>query len=1531
MKDGGIQISASGGSGSYHYSINGIDWQSSPVFSGLGSGSYPALVRNSDGTCRVNNGLTVLSEPNSPIITFINPKNPKDCGAQDGSITINTAGGTGSFEYSINGGNSWVTTNKFEQLSRGVFQVRVRNDNGTCEVTGGAIELKDPAAPQLVDVIVTDPTDCEGIDGKIEVDALAGATTVQYSLNDGLTWSSDNVFLGLSEGNYDLKLRNNDGSCIVDAGTSTLSDPPTPTISSISGSDPTDCNRTDGTISILAANGTGNYSFSIDNGATWKSFGAFPNLPGGSYAILVRNADGSCVTPVQNYDLVDPVPPVNNGFSALDPSNCADEDGVIEMDANSSTGVQYSIDGGNTWLNSGLFNDLPGGTFELAIRNADTTCVTSLGSIDLLAPSGIEIDRVYGEGVTDCGLNDGAIVINASYDGNSDLEYSIDNGQTWRDTSRFEGLAGGTYDVRVRTIDGTCAVSVPGTRVLEPTAPQVAEVLVADPSDCQKEDGRIFLVDPQNQLFETSIDAGNTFTMQKFYQDLSAGEYWVKVRNTDGTCVTDLGVKVLQEPPTPEIIEVTETQPSACMEKDGSIRLDVNFPGQVHTSIDGGLSWQNRTEFNNLPSGNYPLMIRNADRTCEVTGQTVALKGGSSTLVVTVTTQEADCGVSNGRIFFTISGQTSVVDYSIDGGLTWHEPNTFNNLPSGSYHVMARENYDCITDAGTVQVETSGQPVITDFQKTDPSHCLSPDGTITIAASGNLGTIQYSINGGLSWQGANQFNGLSNGNYQLMVRYDNGSCANEGPQVSMMSPGAPVVLDVLMEEPFCNNEDGSLTIQATPSINTTLEYSIDNGTTWQSEARFTDLAAGNYPIMVRNGDLSCPTQAGTVTLHSGSMPEVDNLIYENPDCIDNDGMIEVQLMQNLPGITEYSRNNGLSWQTAPNFENLSPGSFHIMVRNMSAGEWCTVDAGTMDLIRPSSPSVNISKANPSDCGIEDGRITINASGQFDLEYSIDGTIWQSNAVFENLPGGSYTAMARYTDGNCETIPFPITLSTPESPSIDRVFSQNPDCEGEGSLIAIATHGGTGDLEYSIDGGIQWTVDSLFYDVLPGTYDVMVRNGNGSCEVHGSSVTISQKERPVVTQIYPEIPDCDVANGSIEVQATITDAPLSMLQYSIDAGATWQNSRVFQNLDAGLFHIMVKRIDAPCDLDYGIYRLHGAEQPEIILIENNDPVSCDVLDGKIEILALGRNGLPDANLEYSIDGGVNWNANPQFLNLGGGTYQPMVRFEDGTCAVSSSDITLDTPASPERTSYEMSDPDCDRMNGSISLLASGNPNKTLEYSIDGGQSWTMNGAFAGLNEGNYQVYYRYTDGSCETFDTTLNLAPQNYPVYVDAMTNDPSACDAGDGSISINASGVAGLEYSINGVDWQVGATFNNVAPGSYNTMVRYQDGRCEVNGENITLELQNEVEITSVTTQELSDCNASDGAISIIAFGDDVLEYSINRTDWQSSPDFQNLGLELIYATGSIDEFECTVEETPVTIQALDPIEFDVVECCPHY
>src|SRR5690606_2005629 len=44
---GSITVSSSGGTGMHTYSINGVDFQSSPTFAGLGAGNYTITVRDS--------------------------------------------------------------------------------------------------------------------------------------------------------------------------------------------------------------------------------------------------------------------------------------------------------------------------------------------------------------------------------------------------------------------------------------------------------------------------------------------------------------------------------------------------------------------------------------------------------------------------------------------------------------------------------------------------------------------------------------------------------------------------------------------------------------------------------------------------------------------------------------------------------------------------------------------------------------------------------------------------------------------------------------------------------------------------------------------------------------------------------------------------------------------------------------------------------------------------------------------------------------------------------------------------------------------------------------------------------------------------------------------------------------------------------------------------------------------------------------------------------------------------------------------
>ena len=187
-----------------------------------------------------------------------------------------------------------------------------------------------------------------------------------------------------------------------------------------------------------------------------------------------------------------------------------------------------------------------------------------------------------------------------------------------------------------------------------------------------------------------------------------------------------------------------------------------------------------------------------------------------------------------------------------------------------------------------------GAPTNLSVNPNSPDNCpLLNNGQITITATGN--NLQYSINGGISYQSSNiftgftgnqpsnVFTGLSAGNYMIRVRNTSTGChtdyANNPVTLSgsvcteICDNGIDDDGDNLIDcaDPDCENTNniivgvdlpqncpqltnGQITITASGD---NLEYSIDNGSTYQSSNIFTNLTVGNYYITVRNTFSDC--------------------------------------------------------------------------------------------------------------------------------------------------------------------------------------------------------------------------------------------------------------------------------------------------------------------------------------------------------------------------------------------------------------------------------------------------------------------------------------------------------------------------------------------------------------------------------------------------------------------------------------------------------------------------------------------------
>ncbi len=127
---GTITANATGGSGSYQYSIDDVNFQESAIFQNIGGGSYTVTIKDSDG-CTASVLVTVEAESD---ITFTSTSTEAGCGGSSGSLTINAVGGDGAYNYKVDDG-SFQSSNTFENLSNGIHTVTVRDGNN-CESEG---------------------------------------------------------------------------------------------------------------------------------------------------------------------------------------------------------------------------------------------------------------------------------------------------------------------------------------------------------------------------------------------------------------------------------------------------------------------------------------------------------------------------------------------------------------------------------------------------------------------------------------------------------------------------------------------------------------------------------------------------------------------------------------------------------------------------------------------------------------------------------------------------------------------------------------------------------------------------------------------------------------------------------------------------------------------------------------------------------------------------------------------------------------------------------------------------------------------------------------------------------------------------------------------------------------------------------------------------------------------------------------------------------------------------------------------------
>ncbi|MFM7645713.1 MAG: gliding motility-associated C-terminal domain-containing protein [Sphingomonadales bacterium] len=187
------------GQAPYQYSLDGIGWQTSNQFTGLMAGTYTIRFRETNGC--VGSTSIDITEPSA--ITLSATTVPVVCNGQsNGQLTVISSGGMAPYQYSVDGGANWQTSNGFS-LSAGTYTLSIKDANNCTRIL--PVVMSQP--PVLAGTVSTSNASCNGgNDGALSLTPTGGNGNYSYSLDGGINWQTSNSF-NLAPGSYTVTVK----------------------------------------------------------------------------------------------------------------------------------------------------------------------------------------------------------------------------------------------------------------------------------------------------------------------------------------------------------------------------------------------------------------------------------------------------------------------------------------------------------------------------------------------------------------------------------------------------------------------------------------------------------------------------------------------------------------------------------------------------------------------------------------------------------------------------------------------------------------------------------------------------------------------------------------------------------------------------------------------------------------------------------------------------------------------------------------------------------------------------------------------------------------------------------------------------------------------------------------------------------------------------------------------------------------------------------------------------------------------------
>ncbi|MDB4126981.1 GEVED domain-containing protein, partial [Flavobacteriales bacterium] len=1181
--DGSINISVSGGSGTYSYSWSNGD--TTEDITNLSANTY-ILSLSDNNNCFIQDTFTIDSQT-IPILVSFDSSNYNgaviSCNdSSNGYLVANTSGGLGNLTLLWSNSS---TSDTIFNLSEGLYSVTVSDSIGCSNSESIYIH-----EPQEISVYrQQNQASCISQNQNIGITLVITGGTPGYSEN----WFGINPDSLILNTQYTYTITDTNNCAFTDTFTLSLA---TPLVMTSFETDVACYGDSTGAAYFQVSGGVIPYSYQWSNGDTTA---IATNLPEGIHTCIVTDNNGC--SKIDSTIISQPSLPIFTILSVIDSINCfGDNTGTANISVTGGVSP-YNLVWSNLQTDTisivTIATNLTAG-FTYCTITDDNNCVLRDSIFISENDSLYAIDSIsdYNNYSVSCnGLNDGSINISI-IGGFGPFNLKWNN---VADSTYIDSLSQGTYQLEIEDSLG-CQFSEMIT-ITEPS--QINMIETHEDASCNGYNDGSLSFSINGGVSSYSI-SGSTVNPSLNSDTLSIDSLYASTQIftiIDFNNCMYIDSIIISEPAAlfaqTTLSDYNGVNVSCKGQSNGFIILDSVAneigPYNFYWTDVNGVSLSNFPINDSLSVGNYSLTIMDSSG-CPPLVQNFFITEPNFALISEIDSFDVTCNnYCDGTLIPRTFDGTPPYSYNwtYANGLT-DVNDTINNLCAGNYDLLVTDANGCINTLNSVINEPT--PVsIQLLSLNNVSVNGNNDGSIFVQANGGNGSFSYSWNNGGNTDSI--FN-LITGQYNVMV-VDTLGCSDSSFYLITEPLALTLNFDSInsyLSTSCYDSCNGSIYINPvfSPLATFTTYWNGPNGFSSTDEDIF-NLCAGVYNLSVISAGDS------THFIFEVIQPnELEVSIYSDSILCYNGNALSTAYTYG--GTLPYS----FAWSdSTSNISTiLSAGIHNIQITDVNG---CIV-RDTITLLNPDTMIITTTFSSISCHNGSDGIINLLVNqGASPYIFSVNnGISYQSNNNFNSLPAGNYTIKIKDSNNCSQNTNITIDNPLPFTATIDMINSTNVSCYGLCDAIPIF-------LPTNAIGSLtqDWGTNNP-PPLCAGAYSCLLTDGNG-CITTVNNITISQPGPLVLTLSNQDTTTCN-NNGNDGLAQAIIQGGTSSYNF------LWSNGEITQsisNLIPGVYNVEVTDVNG-CSTSDNITIINNPTPFLIGITYNSNILSADSASGGV---------------------------------------------------------------------------------------------------------------------------------------------------------------------------------------------------------------------------------------------------------------------------------------------------------------------------